>query len=69
MASELFRVGDRVSTKTDAVYQDTQESLSELTGVVVNIKDPYDIHVRLDNKSAWGLVGFSEFELTKINKK
>lgn len=66
MASKLFNVGDQVSTKTHAVYQDTQESLSGLTGVVINNEDPYNLHVQLDNKPSWGAVGFSEFELTLI---
>jgi hypothetical protein len=61
--------GDRVRTKTHAVYQDTQESLSDLTGTIVDNSDfPYNLHVQLDNKPHFnGPVGFSEFELTKID--
>jgi hypothetical protein len=59
-----FKVGDTVYTDTHAVYQDTQESLSGLKGVVINNDDKWNIHVKLNNKPNWGNVGFSEFELS-----
>lgn len=63
-----FKVGDKVKTSTHAVYQNTQKSLNNLTGVVVNTDDyPYNIHVKINNKPKWGNVGFSEFELTKAD--
>lgn len=63
-----FKVGDEVKTNTHAVYQDTQETLSGLNGVIINNDDyPYNIHVKIENKPNWGPVGFSEFELTHIN--
>ena len=58
-----FKIGDKVYTDTDGVYQNTQESLSRLSGTVINIEDPNNIHVKLDDKP-WGLIGFSEFELS-----
>ena len=68
MEKTKFRIGDKVSTKTHGVYQDTQETLSDLTGVVKNVDDEWNIHVRLDNKPMWGKVGFSYFELTLLNE-
>lgn len=63
-----FNVGDKVYTTTDGVYQDTQESLNDLRGVVVNTDDyPYNIHVKIDDLKGNPIVGFSEFELTKLN--
>ena len=57
--------GDRVLTNTHAVYQDSQKSLSGLIGIIENNKDyPWNIHVRLEDDDR--LIGFSEFELTKI---
>lgn len=65
-----FKVGDKVRTSTHAVYQNTQETLNDLTGVIMNTDDyPYNIHVKIDNKPTWGNIGFSEFELTKIDDK
>lgn len=58
-----FKIGDKVYTDTNGVYQNTQESLSRLSGTIINIEDPYNIHVQLNDKP-WGLVGFSEFELS-----
>ncbi len=66
MIGNRFKVGDVVYTDTHAVYQNTQESLSRLKGIVANIEDnPWNIHVKIDNKPNWGVVGFSEFELSK----
>ena len=63
-----FKVGDKVRTSTHAVYQNTQETLNDLTGVIMNTDDyPYNIHVKIDKKPTWGNIGFSEFELTKID--
>jgi hypothetical protein len=68
--TKKFKKGDRVKTSTHAVYQDTQDSLNNLQGIVVNTDDyPYNIHVKIDGKRKWGNIGFSEFELTKTNKK
>ena len=58
-----FKVGDKVYTDTNGVYQNTQESLSRLSGTIINIEDSYNIRVQLNDKP-WGLVGFSEFELS-----
>lgn len=63
--NKKFNIDDIVYTDTHAVYQDTQESLSRLKGVVVNNDDyPYNIHVKIDNKPNWGNIGYSEFELS-----
>ena len=59
-----FKVGDKVFTDTHGVYQNTQESLSRLSGVVINNDDIWNIHVKLDDKPTWGNIGFSEFELS-----
>lgn len=65
MKSEIFNVGDKVYTDTHGVYQGTQESLSRLSGVVVNNDDKWNIHVKLDGKPHFkGPVGYSEFELS-----
>lgn len=60
-----FKPGDTVSTNTCAVYQDTQETLSGLSGVVKDNSDyPYNIHVEVKLKSGKKvIVGYSEFEL------
>lgn len=59
-----FEVGDKVYTDTHAVYQNTQESLSRRSGVVVNNDDyPYNIHVKVNEITAEA-IGFSEFELS-----
>jgi hypothetical protein len=63
-ASKKFNVGDKVYTDTHSVYQDTQERLSRLSGVVINNDDEYNIHVKIDGKPRWGSIGFSEFELS-----
>ena len=59
-----FEVGTVVYTDTHAVYQNTQETLSRLKGTVINNDDNYNIHVKLENKQNWGVVGFSYFELS-----
>lgn len=62
-----FKKGDKVLTNTHAVYQETQESLSGLKGVVVDNSDyPYNIHVQVKLKNSNKIIGFSEFELTHI---
>lgn len=65
-----FNNGDLVETNTHAVYEDTQESLSGLNGVVVDNSDyPYNIHVKVQLKSGKKvLIGYSEFELKNCNK-
>lgn len=60
--SKRFNVGDVVHTDTHAVYQNTQESLSRLKGVVMNNDDLWNIHVKLEDFIE--NVGFSEFELS-----
>ena len=61
----MFKKGDKVYTDTHGVYQNTQESLSRLSGIVVNADDKWNIHVKLDDKPHFsGPVGFSEFELS-----
>ncbi len=64
-----FKKGDKVVTNTHAVYQDTQQSLSKLKGEVVNNSDyPYNIHVKVQIPNVGKkVVGFSEFELSKIS--
>jgi hypothetical protein len=63
--STVFNVGDTVYTDTHGKYQNTQESLSRLKGVVVNNEDKWNIHVMLENKPHFnGAVGFSEYELS-----
>ena len=59
-----FKNGDAVYTDTHAVYQDTQESLSRLKGIVEDDSDyPWNIVVNVPDKRFNG-VGFSEFELS-----
>ena len=64
-----FKNGDKVKTSTHAVYEPTQESLTNLKGEVVDNSDyPYDIHVKVKLKNGKKqIVGFSEFELSHIN--
>lgn len=61
-----FKPGDKVTTKTEAVYHDTQESLNGLNGVVKDNSDyPYNIHVEVKLKCGKKkTIGFSEFELS-----
>lgn len=64
---ERLRVGDKVFTNTNGVFQLTQESLNGLTGAIQRIKDVNNIHVLIDKKPHFGgVIAFSETELTKI---
>lgn len=62
-----FNPGDKVITETHAVYETTQESLSNLNGVVKNNSDyPYNIHVEVKlPRAGKQIIGYSEFELKK----
>lgn len=62
-----FNNGDKVLTNTHAIYEPTQESLSNLKGRVVDNSDyPYNIHVKVQLKNGKKVIGYSEFELSKI---
>lgn len=66
--TKKFKVGDRVTTKTESVYEKTQESLNGKMGTVVNTDDyPYNIHVRVDSMRGKPIIGFSEFELNMFH--
>ena len=63
-----FKPGDKVITETHSVYKTTQESLSNLNGVVKNNSDyPYNIHVEVKlPKAGKKIIGYSEFELKNL---
>jgi ribosomal protein L21E len=64
--SKKFKVGDKIMTKSEGVWQDTQESLNNRVGTIVNTDDyPYNIHVKVESFKGKPVIGFSEFELTK----
>lgn len=60
-----INAGDKVTTKTDAVYQPTQQSLNNLTGTVFFINGEC-CHVKLNQLKGKPVVEFSINELTKI---
>lgn len=64
-----FNKEDKVITNTHAIYEKTQESLSNLNGVVKDNSDyPYNIHVEVKLlKGGTQTIGYSEFEL-KLKK-
>ena len=67
MEKRRLKNGDRVLTNTHAIHQNSQEPLTGLKGIIKNNKDyPWNIHVEIKINGHNELIGFSEFELTKI---
>lgn len=63
--TKKFKVGDHVLTKSDGIYQKSQQSLNGHVGTVVDVDDyPHNIHVRVESIKGHPIIEFSESELS-----